>query len=187
MYGFKYHHAEGDNAKLVLWLLDTPSKVPIFASHHCGVAGLVIHDNKILVVKEKSKIVGWKLPGGYLNLGEDFDEAAMREVKEETGILTEYQDLIAFRHSHNVQFGRGDMYFICRLRALSHDIVVEDEIDDAKWMDINEFKLQTKHELLSQVIHLIECNAVGLEEKVMKSVLSSRPPFKFYFTPQYDK
>ena len=29
-----------------------------------------VGDSKLLVVKEKSKIGGWKLPGGYANLGE---------------------------------------------------------------------------------------------------------------------
>ena len=54
MYGFKFHHAEGDNAKMVLWLRDGPSKVPIFASHHAGVGCVVMHEDNILVVKEKS-------------------------------------------------------------------------------------------------------------------------------------
>jgi ADP-ribose pyrophosphatase YjhB (NUDIX family) len=58
----------------MLWLSDGPCKVPPFATHHCGVGAIIIDENdNILVVKEhkNSKLVGWKLPGGYANLGEN--------------------------------------------------------------------------------------------------------------------
>ena len=86
--GFKFHHAEGNYSKLLLWLPNTECKVPPFATHHCGVAGVLFHDNHILVVKEKAKVFKphWKLPGGYVNLNEHFSAAATREVYEETGI-----------------------------------------------------------------------------------------------------
>jgi hypothetical protein len=39
-YGFKYHHAENDQAVLCKWLpIDKESKIPIFATHQVGVAG----------------------------------------------------------------------------------------------------------------------------------------------------
>jgi ADP-ribose pyrophosphatase YjhB (NUDIX family) len=165
-----------------LWLLPGASKIPIFASHHCGVAGLVINEDKILVVREKSKIAGWKLPGGYANLGEDLDVAAIREVFEETGIRAKYRCLLGFRHSHNIQFGRGDLYFICRLEPETYDVKVDEEIEDAKWMTLKEFRESNKHEMLSQVLDLVEQQMVGLEEKMMRSVITTRPPFRFYFT-----
>jgi hypothetical protein len=50
---------------MLLWLDDnTECKVPPFATHHCGVGGVVINNNnEILLVKEKSKNSTWKLPG----------------------------------------------------------------------------------------------------------------------------
>ena len=79
---------------MLLWLGQTECKVPPFATHHLGVGGMVVvpsdngnvGDSKLLVVKEKSKIGGWKLPGGYANLGEDIGTAAAREIIEETGV-----------------------------------------------------------------------------------------------------
>lgn len=51
-----------------------------------------------------------KLPGGYVNLGEEFGAAACREVEEETGVKTRFRSLLSVRHQHNVSFGRSDMY-----------------------------------------------------------------------------
>ena len=76
LYGFKYHRAEDDVAHLLLWLpRDIENNVPIFATHHCGVAGAIVvpdkQGGKILVVKEKNKDT-WKLPG-FKNLFFEFE------------------------------------------------------------------------------------------------------------------
>lgn len=54
-----------------------------------------------------------KLPGGYVNLGEEFGAAACREVEEETGVKTRFRSLLSIRHQHNVSFGRSDMCVSC--------------------------------------------------------------------------
>ena len=57
-----------------------------------GVAGVVINeDGKWLVVKKTySGLKGiWSLPAGFVQVGETADEAAVREVLEETGIQCE--------------------------------------------------------------------------------------------------
>jgi len=53
-----------------------------------AVGAIVIRDNKILMVK-RSLPPGkglWAIPGGRVELGETLQEAAEREVKEETGV-----------------------------------------------------------------------------------------------------
>lgn len=53
-----------------------------------GVGVIIIRDEKILLVKrgqEPNKDM-WSIPGGLIKLGEKAEEAAIREVKEETGL-----------------------------------------------------------------------------------------------------
>ena len=53
-----------------------------------GVGIVVWRDGKVLLVRRANppKAGQWALPGGAQELGETLFEAAMREVKEETGI-----------------------------------------------------------------------------------------------------
>ena len=73
----------------------------------------------------------------YCSLGENIAETAMREVKEETGIDTEFISLLCFRHMHQFRWGNSDFYFTCLLRPLTTDIVIDQsEIADCKWMKV---------------------------------------------------
>ena len=46
---------------------------------------IIFYKNKILML-HKCDSTGWELPGGHLNLGENFKQGALREVFEETNI-----------------------------------------------------------------------------------------------------
>ncbi|CAK7349139.1 unnamed protein product [Dovyalis caffra] len=89
--GFRYHHAESDYLMLVYWIPETPDTLPENGSHRLGIGAFVLNtDGEVLVVKENSggfKGTGvWKLPTGVVDEGEDILTAAIREVKEETGV-----------------------------------------------------------------------------------------------------
>jgi 8-oxo-dGTP diphosphatase len=49
------------------------------------VAALVFLDEKLVIVSSKNKEL-WGLPGGYVSIGENLEEAIMREVQEETNL-----------------------------------------------------------------------------------------------------
>ncbi|XP_030467670.1 nudix hydrolase 8-like isoform X1 [Syzygium oleosum] len=143
--GFQYHHAERGYVMLTYWIPDEPCMLPANASHQVGVGGFVVNDkNEVLVVQEKycpPTCLGlWKLPTGFILESEEIFAGAVREVKEETGIDTEFMEVIAFRHVHNVAFQKSDLFFICMLKPLSTQIVVDNfEIEAAKWMPLEEF------------------------------------------------
>ncbi|KAG8659491.1 hypothetical protein MANES_02G042300v8 [Manihot esculenta] len=146
--GFQYHHAEPAYVMLTYWLPEEPCMLPANATHQVGVGGFVINDkNEILVVQEKfcapSFFGLWKIPTGFIHESEEIYTGAVREVKEETGIDTEFIEVVAFRHAHNLAFDKSDLFFVCMLKPLSTQIIVDDlEIQAAKWMPLLEFVKQ---------------------------------------------
>lgn len=129
--------------------------------------------------------------GGYVNLGEEFSDAAVREVFEETGVRSAFSSVLTVRHSHNIQFGRSDVYIICKLslglQEMSEkemekhmEIVVDQEIENAKWMPLTEFKAVNKHPMLACVADILLAGNPGLVESEMPSPVKNRGPFKLY-------
>ena len=52
-------------------------------------------EGKIVLIERKNPPFGWALPGGFVDYGESFETAALREAKEETGL--EVKHLQQFR------------------------------------------------------------------------------------------
>ena len=45
-----------------------------------------LENQGIILIERKNPPYGWAIPGGYVNYGEPFDDAAVREAKEETSL-----------------------------------------------------------------------------------------------------
>ncbi len=99
-----------------------------------------------------------KFPGGYVDLGEELSQAAVREVREETGINSVFKGIILFRNTHQAQFGRSNLYFICLLNAESQDIVIDEEILDAKWINKLEYAKTVTNPMLKRVMEILTSN-----------------------------
>ncbi|KAF6775437.1 hypothetical protein AHF37_05431 [Paragonimus kellicotti] len=142
-----FHHATGLSATLFRWLGGELCKIPEFATHQVGVAGVVISNDftHVLMVREKrgSAFRGWKFPTGLSHLGEDLiahdvvsaeknllwelhwyisGDVVVREVHEETGVSAQFTGILAIRqqHDHPGAFGRSDLLAICRLQLVNH-------------------------------------------------------------------
>ncbi|CAE5976084.1 unnamed protein product [Arabidopsis arenosa] len=145
--GFRYHHAEPEYLMLVSWISETPDTIPANASHVVGAGALVINKNtkEVLVVQERSGFFKdknvWKLPTGVINEGEDIWTGIAREVEEETGIIADFVEILAFRQSLKaILKKKTDMFFLCVLSPRSYDITEQkSEILQAKWMPIQEY------------------------------------------------
>nr|XP_043609232.1 nudix hydrolase 2-like [Erigeron canadensis] len=161
--GFSYHHAEPNHLMLVRWIPETVNTLPANASHRVGIGAFVTNEKgEVLVVQEKSgKFQGtgvWKFPTGVVDEGEDICDAAVREVKEETGIDAKFVEILAFRQSHKSFFDKSDLFFMCMLQPLSFNIQLQErEIEAAQWMPFEEYAAQSfvqKHDLLKYMVKI---------------------------------
>lgn len=121
---------------------------------------MINDEHEVLLVKDKHKGAMWKFPGGLADQGEGIGEAAVREVWEETGVETEFRSVLSMRHQHDVQFGNSDLYFICRLMPKAGGVLdinkCIDEIADACWMPLEQFKKETRHSMLAVVADMLD-------------------------------
>ena len=137
----------------------------------------------------------WNLPCGYLDYNEDVQEAAAREVAEETGIRLNKNQLKLFGHSSSPYENKQNVvfYFVAILQEskkslpFSFENMEVDEVAGAQWLPLEKkdsLMWAFDHdELLDRVLakygHLIygdNDNPQEIKDKVMKviNILSSK-------------
>lgn len=111
--------------------------------HHEGVSIVVFNDkDEILMIREMRYTVGhleWEIPAGGVEDGESIEEAARREVMEETGCTV--KDL-KFLCSQNPSNGMSDqLMHVFGAKVDSEGRINDtDEVADKVWMPIAEVK-----------------------------------------------
>ncbi len=111
-----------------------------------AVGAVVLKDNRVLLVRRaKPPAQGlWAIPGGSVELGETLQQAAEREILEETGITIQAKkpvytfDLIEKDENNRVRFH----YVIVDLMAdyISGKPLPGDDADEVRWVSSEELK-----------------------------------------------
>ncbi|MCD6484026.1 MAG: NUDIX domain-containing protein [Candidatus Odinarchaeota archaeon] len=114
-----------------------------YACHFLGVGGVIIHENKVLLVKLNYGYARgkWVIPGGLVECGETLQEAIVREIKEETGLVVKPIGIVGIRALVRKSDNLTDVYctFVCQLESSPNSISVQQsELEDVKWFSLDE-------------------------------------------------
>jgi ADP-ribose pyrophosphatase YjhB (NUDIX family) len=131
---------------------------------YLAVSAAIIRDGKVLVVRRARKpaLHLYTLPGGVVETGETLMQAAAREVREETALeiepvaLAGHREVIVRDAQDRVERHFVILSFAARWR--SGEVALNDELDDARWLDPSELAGLQTTEGLAEIV----ASAIGL-------------------------
>jgi 8-oxo-dGTP diphosphatase len=106
-----------------------------------SVGALVVRDESLLVVRMTygPSMGRYMLPGGLLDAGETLDAAAVREVREETGIEARPLGIVGVRS--RVEGLNNDTYVVWLLEPVAGDLAPDGrEIDDCRFLSFTDIE-----------------------------------------------
>ncbi|QKT04635.1 NUDIX hydrolase [Ectothiorhodospiraceae bacterium 2226] len=105
-----------------------------------GVGALVIHDGRVLLVRRGAAPHQgeWAIPGGKVELGETLQQAAAREVLEETGLrIAAGEPVYAFDVIERDALGAVCFHYVVvdlEARYLGGELRADSDVLDAAWL-----------------------------------------------------
>ena len=103
-------------------------------------AGGIIHrpgrdDRLEVAIIHRPKYDDWSLPKGKLDGDETEEQAALREVEEETGLRCEIERVIG-RVSYRDRHGRPKTVTYFAMHTVGGEFTPNDEADDLRWLSV---------------------------------------------------
>jgi len=93
----------------------------------------------LLVLRNREPGAGeWSLPGGFVENGESPEDAAKRELLEETGLTAYGPALIDVIYQESVFYGTCLLIIGYSFEGFSGDITAGDDADDARFFPVDE-------------------------------------------------
>jgi 8-oxo-dGTP diphosphatase len=104
-----------------------------------GVGAVIIEQERVLLVKRAHPPLQaqWSIPGGALEVGELVREAAVREAREETGLIVEPGELLGVYDrvlrdtEQRVQYHYVLIDFLCR--RVGGELAAADDAAEVRW------------------------------------------------------
>ena len=111
----------------------------IYKTPKITIDGIIKKGNEILLIKRRNIPFknSWALPGGYLEYNEKTEDAVIREIFEETGLVTEIINLIGV-YSDPKRDPRGHtVSIIYELRIIKGKLESGDDASDVNFFNLN--------------------------------------------------
>lgn len=96
-------------ARGALWHIARPALL--------GVRALVVRDDQVLLVRHRGGATPWGLPGGAVDPHERLEEAARREVYEESGVVAEVQRVLGVYDAFHFNYVNYIVVFVFTTRS----------------------------------------------------------------------
>jgi ADP-ribose pyrophosphatase YjhB (NUDIX family) len=104
-----------------------------------GVGAIIIEESRVLLVKRAHPPLQaqWSIPGGVLEVGELIREAAIREAREETGLIVQPRELLGVYDrvlrdaEQRVQYHYVLIDFLCR--RTGGELVAASDAAEVRW------------------------------------------------------
>ena len=90
---------------------------------------LIIRDDKILF-QRRTDNGKWGLIGGLLEMNETYEEAALREIREETGLVVRLDAFLGIFHNHNMVWSNGDAAHVISAMFIASIIHGKPRVDE---------------------------------------------------------
>ena len=107
---------------------------------------------RILLIKRKKAPFAqcWALPGGFMDMDESADNAAIRELKEETGLMVDQVKQIgAYSEPDRDPRGRVVTIAFWAESSIEANVQAADDADEVKWFPIEDLpQLAFDHETI---------------------------------------
>jgi 8-oxo-dGTP diphosphatase len=104
--------------------------------HVRAAGGVLVRDGRVALV-HRPKYDDWSLPKGKLNEGETWEDAAVREVREETGYNVALHDELSSVEYTDPK-GRPKKVRYWLMEPLAGEFQPNDEVDELQWMTPDE-------------------------------------------------
>lgn len=114
-------------------------KLPRQKFPYPAVDSIIHRGRKVLLVSRKEPIAGqWAIPGGFLEWGETFEDATVREAREETGLKIKLEEIVG-AYSDPRRDVRGHLVgVVFAAKPVGGKLKISDEHSKARWFDIED-------------------------------------------------
>ena len=96
-------------------------------------AGVLILRNDKILFQRRADNGKWGLIGGLLEMNETYEEAAIREAREETSMDIKLDSFLGIYHNHNMVWSNGDAAHVISAYYTAHIVSGQPHIDEESY------------------------------------------------------